>query len=285
MRRALGKGLTQLLGEQFDSTPNELPVLSIVPNQRQPRSEFDNDALEELAESIKIHGVLQPILVRPLSEGKYELIAGERRWRASQLAGLDKVPVIIRSAAGQESLELALIENVQRADISALDAAVAYKRLADEFGLTQEEIGLRVGKTRTSISNTLRLLKLPTEALSALRSGQISEGHARALLGITSESKLIGALAIVVAKSLSVRQTEQLVESLKSGLKEESKPKKDGRRSEPKDVYTLQLESAISERFSSPTKIERSEKGGRLVVEFYGDEDLERILELLGVEI
>lgn len=285
MRRALGKGLTQLLGEQFDSTPNELPVLSIVPNQRQPRTEFDNDALEELAESIKIHGVLQPILVRPLSEGKYELIAGERRWRASQLAGLDKVPVIIRSAAGQESLELALIENVQRADISVLDAAVAYKRLADEFGLTQEEIGLRVGKTRTSISNTLRLLKLPTEALGALRSGQISEGHARALLGITSESKLLGALAIVVAKSLSVRQTEQLVESLKSGAKEESKPKKDGRRSEPKDVYTLQLESAISERFSSPTKIERSEKGGRLVVEFYGDEDLERILELLGVEI
>jgi ParB family chromosome partitioning protein len=285
VRRALGKGLTQLLGEQFDSTPNELPVLSIVPNQRQPRTEFDNDALEELAESIKIHGVLQPILVRPLSEGKYELIAGERRWRASQLAGLDKVPVIIRSAAGQESLELALIENVQRADISVLDAAVAYKRLADEFGLTQEEIGLRVGKTRTSISNTLRLLKLPTEALGALRSGQISEGHARALLGITSESKLLGALAIVVAKSLSVRQTEQLVESLKSGAKEESKPKKDGRRSEPKDVYTLQLESAISERFSSPTKIERSEKGGRLVVEFYGDEDLERILELLGVEI
>lgn len=285
MRRALGKGLTQLLGEQFDSSPNELPVLAIVPNQRQPRTEFDNDALEELAESIKVHGVLQPILVRPLSEGKYELIAGERRWRASQIAGLEKVPVIIRSAAGQESLELALIENVQRADISALDAAVAYKRLADEFGLTQEEIGLRVGKTRTSISNTLRLLKLPNEALAALRAGQISEGHARALLGISTESKLVGALAIVIAKNLSVRQTEQLVESLKAAGTDPGKTKTDSRRSEPKDVYTLQLESAISERFSTPTKIERSEKGGRLVVEFYGDEDLERILELLGVEI
>jgi len=285
VRRALGKGLTQLLGEQFDSSPNELPVLAIVPNQRQPRTEFDNDALEELAESIKVHGVLQPILVRPLSEGKYELIAGERRWRASQIAGLEKVPVIIRSAAGQESLELALIENVQRADISALDAAVAYKRLADEFGLTQEEIGLRVGKTRTSISNTLRLLKLPEEALAALRAGQISEGHARALLGISTESKLVGALAIVIAKSLSVRQTEQLVESLKAAGTDSGKTKKDSQRSEPKDVYTLQLESAISERFSTPTKIERSEKGGRLVVEFYGDEDLERILELLGVEI
>ncbi len=285
MRRALGKGLTQLLGEQFDSGTNEIPVLSIVPNQRQPRTEFDNDALEELAESIRVHGVLQPILVRPLSEGKYELIAGERRWRASQLAGLEKVPVIIRSAAGQESLEIALIENVQRADISALDAATAYKRLADEFGLTQEEIGLRVGKTRTSISNTLRLLKLPKEALAALRSGQISEGHARALLGITTEPKLIGALEIVVAKGLSVRQTEQLVESLKEGTSDSKQSKKEVRRAEPKDVYTLQLESAISERFSSPTKIERSEKGGRLVVEFYGDEDLDRILELLGVEI
>ncbi len=285
MRRALGKGLTQLLGEQFDSGTNEIPVLSIVPNQRQPRTEFDKDALEELAESIRVHGVLQPILVRPLSEGKYELIAGERRWRASQLAGLEKVPVIIRSAAGQESLEIALIENVQRADISALDAATAYKRLADEFGLTQEEIGLRVGKTRTSISNTLRLLKLPKEALAALRSGQISEGHARALLGIATESKLIGALAIVVAKGLSVRQTEQLVESLKEGTPDSKQSKKEVRRAEPKDVYTLQLESAISERFSSPTKIERSEKGGRLVVEFYGDEDLDRILELLGVEI
>ncbi len=285
MRRALGKGLTQLLGEQFDSSPNELPVLAIVPNQRQPRTEFDQDALEELADSIRIHGVLQPILVRPLSEGKYELIAGERRWRASQLAGLEKVPVIIRSAAGQESLELALIENVQRADISALDAAVAYKRLADEFGLTQEEIGLRVGKTRTSISNTLRLLKLPEEALSALRLGQISEGHARALLGVSSEPKLLAALATVIAKGLSVRQTEQLVEAIKAGGSEATKPKKDVRRTEPKDVYTLQLESAISERFSSPTKIERTEKGGRMVVEFYGDEDLERILELLGVEI
>lgn len=285
MRRALGKGLTQLLGEQFDSGTNEIPVLSIVPNQRQPRTEFDTDALEELAESIRVHGVLQPILVRPLSEGKYELIAGERRWRASQIAGIETVPVIIRSAAGQESLELALIENVQRADISALDAATAYKRLADEFGLTQEEIGLRVGKTRTSISNTLRLLKLPKEALSALRSGNISEGHARALLGITTEAKLIGALAIVIAKSLSVRQTEQLVETLKDGGTDAKKTEKQVRRAETKDVYTLQLESAISERFSSPTKIERTEKGGKLVVEFYGDEDLDRILELLGVEI
>ncbi|RYG43843.1 ParB/RepB/Spo0J family partition protein [bacterium] len=194
MRKALGKGLSQLLGEQFDGTPVEATVESIVPNLRQPRTVFEDAPLKELAASIRQHGVLQPLVVRTVSEGKYELIAGERRLRAAKLAGLTTVPIHVRSADSLESLELALVENIQREDINAIEAARAYKRLIDEFGLTQEEVAERVRKARATVTNTLRLLKLPVEALEALENGAITEGHARALLAFPTVDKQIDIL-------------------------------------------------------------------------------------------
>src|SRR5580704_9085673 len=182
MRRALGKGLSQLIAEQYEGPTNELPVADIVPNSRQPRTVFNDEALEELAASIREYGILQPLIVRPLAEGKHELIAGERRLRAAKLAGLTSVPVIVRSAGNQSSLELALIENLQREDINALESAKAYRRLIDEFGMTQEQVADRVGKSRVSVANTVRLLRLPKRIMEGLEAGFISEGHARALL-------------------------------------------------------------------------------------------------------
>jgi ParB family transcriptional regulator, chromosome partitioning protein len=280
MRRALGKGLSQLVGEKFSSQVSEVPVQSISPNARQPRRHFDTDALEELADSIRIHGVLSPILVRPLSEGKYELIAGERRWRASQIAGLITVPVVVRSVAGQDSLELAIIENIQRVDISAYEAALAYKALVEEFGLNQEDVAIRVGKTRTSVSNTMRLLRLPSEILQGLQESLISEGHARALLAFGSESKQVTVFREILENGLSVRDVEKLSKSPEP-IRSEKKPIV---RLE-KDIHTKQLESALSERFGSPTKIERKGENGKLEVAFYSNDDLQRILDLLGVEL
>ena len=279
MRKALGKGLSQLLGEQLESGASELAVTSIVANQRQPRRVFDEAALRDLSESIRIHGVLQPILVRPLSEGRYEIIAGERRWRASQLAGLKTIPVMIKSAAGQDSLEWALIENVQREDISATEQAIAFRRLMDEFGLTQEQVADRVGKSRTAIANTVRLLKLPSVVLDALQSGKITEGHARALLGFPSVEAQTRAFDLILDKNLTVRDVEKLAQDATT-----SKPKTIATRVR-KDVYTTQLEGALSEKFGFPARLDRTEKGGKLVLEFYSDDDLERILEMLGVQI
>jgi ParB family transcriptional regulator, chromosome partitioning protein len=280
MRRALGKGLSQLLGEQFSAQVSEIAIDAITPNKRQPRRHFDQDALEELADSIRVHGVLSPILVRPLTEGKYELIAGERRWRASKLAGLNLIPAVVRAAAGQDSLELAIIENVQREDISAYEAALAYKALVEEFGLNQEDVAMRVGKTRTSISNTLRLLKLPQRALDGLQEGQISEGHARALLSFGSEGKQLLVYEAIVERGLSVREVERLAK--------ESAPKQDEKKPsarQEKDIYTRQLEGLLSERFGSPAKIDRKGEQGMLQVAFYNDDDLQRILDLLGVSL
>src|SRR5947199_5012387 len=189
MMRVLGKGLSQLIGEQADTTISEVLVDAIVPNQRQPRTYFKEEAVQELANSIREVGILQPLVVRPLSEGKYELIAGERRLRASKLAGLETVPVLVRAADDRTSLEMAIIENVQREDISPLESARAYRKLIDEFGLTQEQVAQKVSKSRVSVANTLRLLRLPAQIQQALESGDIQEGHARALLAFESEEE------------------------------------------------------------------------------------------------
>lgn len=237
------------------------------------------DALEELAESIQVHGVLSPILVRPLSVGKYEIIAGERRWRAAQIAKLKTIPVSIRSVAGQESLELAIIENVQREDISAYEAALAYKQLVDEFGLNQEDVAMRVGKTRTSISNTLRLLRLPEHILNGLQEGAISEGHARALLGFPSETKQLAIFRQIVDEGLSVRDVERMATSDK-----EPRTKAATTRIE-KDVHTRQLETALSEKLGLPSKITRKGDQGTVEFSIFSDDDLQKILDLLGVEL
>lgn len=279
MARGVGKGLSQVSGASNpDASTRPIPVANIVPNQRQPRKHFDEDALEELADSIRTHGVISPIIVRPFGKDKYELIAGERRWRASQLAGLKEVPAIIRSAAGQESLELAIIENVQRENISAFEAALAYKALSDEFGLNQEEIALRVGKTRTSISNTLRLLRLPEEILGGLQEGTISEGHARALLTLPSRELQLEAYELILTKGLSVRDVEKLAKSATE--RPEPKPKPP-----TKDIHLKQLESALSERTALPTRLSRDGQKGKLTIEFFNDDDLQRILDLLGIQL
>ncbi len=279
MRRALGKGLSQLIAEGFEGGATEVDVAAIVPNRHQPRTVFDEVALLELTESIRIHGVLQPLIVRAVSDGRYELIAGERRWRAAQRAGLVRVPVVVRAAGNQDSLELALIENLQREDIGPLESARAYRQLIGEFGLTQEQVAERVGKSRTGITNTLRLLKLPEPITAALESGEISEGHARALLAVDSPIKQLALFQRILAEGLSVREVEALAKNPASAPTEPSKPK-------PKlDPDWQALQDQLSERLATPVKLSRGERGrGKLVVEFYSGEDLERILALLGLE-
>src|SRR5471030_664225 len=210
MRRALGKGLSQLIAEQYEGPTNELPVADIVPNSRQPRTLFNEEALEELAASIREYGILQPLIVRPIAEGKHELIAGERRLRAAKLAGLKTVPVLVRSAGNQSSLELALIENLQREDINALESARAYRKLIDEFGLTQEQVAERVGKSRTVIANTVRLLRLPRRITEGLERGIITEGHARALLSFESEAQQLAVYDQILERGMTVRDVENV---------------------------------------------------------------------------
>jgi ParB family transcriptional regulator, chromosome partitioning protein len=275
MRRSLGKGLSQLIGEQFESNPTEVSVDCIVPNQRQPRSIFAPEPLKELAASIKEFGILQPLLVRPLDENSYELIAGERRLRAAKLAGLTTVPILIRPAGSQTSLELALIENVQREDINGMESARAYRRLTDEFGLTQEQVADRVGKSRTTISNTLRLLRLPSKIQNGLSGSTITEGHARALLAIEDEIQQLKVYDQIVDKGLSVREVERLARKPKSESAKPSLPPK------PKVPELMHIEQALSEKFGARVQI----GGGEISFEYYGDEDLERILQLLGVTL
>lgn len=281
MRRALGKGLAQLLGEQADSGVLEVSVESLVPNQRQPRTSFDEQSLDDLAASIREHGLLQPILVRPIAEGKYEVIAGERRLRACKRAGLHQVPVIVRAAGAQTSLELALIENLQREDIGPLESARAYRQLAEEFGLKQEEIATRVGKARATVTNALRLLKLPEEVRSGLESGTITEGHARAILGVDGASAQVALYRRVVAKGMNVRETERAAQPAERRKRAVSRTV----RPVVEDADRRALEEALSIYLGSPVRIERGEAGGRMVVEFYSDDDLQRILDVLGVHL
>lgn len=280
MRRALGKGLSQLIGEQSDSSPNEAPIESIVPNTRQPRTHFDEVALQELAASIREVGVLQPLLVRALSEGRYELIAGERRLRASQLAGLKTVPIVVRSAGPKATLELALIENIQREDISALECARAFKQLMSEFGLTQEHVAERVGKSRSAVANTVRLLKLPSRILEGLESGAISEGHARALLQLENDAQRLAVFDLILKRGLSVRQTEEA-----SRPKNTPTPRRKTAELADVDPSWRAVREGLSEHFATPVKLSGTERGGMIQIPFYSEEDLSRICEVLGIEI
>lgn len=277
MRRALGKGLAQLIGEQADGGPSEAPIGSIRPNANQPRTHFDEAALEDLANSIREAGILQPIVVRPLTEGTYEIIAGERRWRAAQIAGLRSVPILVRSAGRQDALEWALIENIQREDIAPLECAQAYKRLVDEFGLTQEEVADKVGKSRTAVANTLRLLRLPAKVQAGLGAGMITEGHARAILGAGSEGAQLALYDRIVRQGLSVRQVE---EGARNSM---ARPR--STKIETRDPELGAVEEALSNRFGTPVKIRKSGKGGEVVLPFYSDDDLERLIEELGIRL
>ncbi len=278
MRRALGKGLAQLIGEQADATPSEVAVSAIRPNANQPRVHFDDEALQDLAASIREVGVLQPIIVRPLTEGTYELIAGERRWRAAQLAGLATIPVIVRSAGRQDSLEWALIENIQREDIAPLECARAYRRLVDEFGLTQEEVADKVGKSRVTVTNTLRLLRLPARIQEGLAAGRITEGHARAILGAGSEVAQLALYDKIVRQGLSAKEAE-------SGARATMAKPRQGKKAALRDPDMMRIEEALSEKLGTTVRIKPSGRGGEITVPYYSEEDLERLIEELGVQL
>ena len=283
-RTRLGRGLGSLLPAA--AGVDEVDIDLIVPNPRQPRSHMEPAALAELAESVRAHGVIQPLVVsRQASETgavTYQLIAGERRLRAARAAGLSRVPVVVRETTPQGLLELALVENVQRADLNALEEAAAYRQLVDEFGLTQEAVAERVGKSRTAVANTLRLLGLPEAIRESLASGEISEGHARALLGLTDDEARLRAWQEVVSGELTVRQTEELVRRLRDkDAADAQRPEKEPqRRSDPQLAY---LEERLQRALGTQVRLERSRKGGRIVIRFYGDEDLGALLDrLLG---
>ncbi len=285
----LGRGLDALLPKDTAlDTPEqprssdvvELPIDEIRANPRQPRMARGQEALnlEELAASIREHGVLQPIIVtRTQGEGApYTLIAGERRWRAAQLAGLKRIPAIIKEVSSREQLELALIENIQRSDLSPLEEANAYQQLISDFGMTQEMVAERVGKSRVAIANAIRLLKLPGQVQAALMQGEITEGHARALLGLSSATEQLAVLQEIRARGLNVRQTEELVRRMTSGTTRPKKQERPARWHEAR-VYEDRLREALGTKVS----LQRSRKGGRIVIEFYSDEEFQVLFERL----
>ncbi len=284
-RSGLGKGLESLIPTwQSSPTPvgaNEqvqlLPIASISPNPQQPRKIFEEDQLEDLATSIKQHGIIQPLIVIA-AEGvdRYTLIAGERRLRAAKLAGLKEVPAIVRTASQQEQLEFAIIENVQREDLNPIERARAYQSLADQFSLTHEDIAQRVGKSRVTVTNTLRLLNLPVVVQQTLQSGEITEGHARSLLALPSARAMEAALDSILSLGLNVRQTELLVSKL-SGKAPNSK-KLTSRSAEAED-----LENRLRQFFHTKVMLSKGKRGGTISISFYSDEELNAILDRLGI--
>ena len=283
---ALGRGLAALLGD--DDYPGgglatepgpgervvELPIERLEPNPYQPRRLFDNDALKALAESIAEHGVLQPLVVRPVDQG-YQLIAGERRLRASQLAGRVSVPVVVRRATDQQALLLALLENLQREDLNPLEEAHAYRRLAGDFQLNQEEIARGVGRDRSTVANSLRLLKLPVELQKDLAAGLLTAGHARALLSLGNEAAMRAARDEIVAKGLSVRAAEALVKKMST---EPAPPKPPTQ----EEVQLTSLAEDLRYRLGAPVEIKRKGKKGVITIRFSSNKELERLLELFN---
>jgi ParB family chromosome partitioning protein len=278
-KRGLGKGLDALIpsGEMGVTRTGviEVQIEDIHPNPRQPRTRQDPAKLKELAESIRQHGILQPLLVTPHEDGvSYSLIAGERRYQAAQIVGLSKVPVLIRRVDDQGRIELALVENLQRTDLSPLEAAEGYKQLAEDFHLSHDEIAERVGKSRSAITNTLRLLRLSVAVRKALDSGRISEGHARALLGLPTAQAQSAALKTILRRELSVRQAEELIRRL-GGEKPRKKPSKQ------RPAEETDLEKRLQQSLGTKVRLSRGTRGGSLTIRFYSDEELNAIVDRL----
>ena len=270
----LGRGLDALIPGREEQGVLEVPVDRVERNPSQPRTRFDDEQLGELAASIAVHGILQPIVVRALADGGYQLIAGERRLRAALMAGLDTVPAVVRDTDGAgASLELALIENIQREDLNAIETALAYRELIDRFGLTHEAVARQVGKSRVAISNSLRLLDLAEETRHAIVEGRITEGHGRALAAITIRELQRAVLAVVLERGLSVRQTEELVRR-----KREEQPARQ-RRSLSHDLQDL--EAQLRGLLATKVGIVRTRRGGRLVIDFYSDQELDRLYSII----
>ena len=279
-QKGLGKGLGALISE-FDEPIHDqsayqmLPIYKIEPNPGQPRQDFDPEELEALSESISLHGLIQPLTVRLTSSGYYQIIAGERRWRASRMAGLTEVPVVIMEADDKKAMELALIENLQRQDLNPVEEAMGYQVLMEEFGLTQEETAHQVGKSRPAVANALRLLNLNPDILDMLRDGKLSAGHARAILSIKDEKKQKEAAQKISALGLSVRQAELLCRNMNKETREE--PKK----SVLTVDYVAECEKSLSKHLGRGVKIVNGKRKGKFELEFYGQEDLQLLLDAL----
>ncbi len=280
-RRPLGRGLSALLGDEGEKPAGEssleLGIDLIEPNREQPRTRFAEKALSELAASITSNGIVQPVVVRPLPDGRYQIVAGERRWRAAQRAGLRKIPAVVREVSDDKLLELALIENIQREELNPIEEARAYKKLIDAVGLTQENVAQRVGKERSLIATSLRLLKLPNEVLELIEQGSVSAGHGRALLMTGDRSAQISIAALIAQKGLSVRETERSVKrSLQSPeVSARSHPA-------PKDANYKAAETKLQRKFGTKVTIfPGKESSGRIELEYYGEDDLDRIYRLL----
>lgn len=278
-KSGLGKGLDALLPTAESQLPESgithIPIANIIPNPRQPRTNFASDELDELAISIREHGVIQPLIVtQGEAAGQYTLIAGERRLLAAQLIELEEVPVIIRGASDQELVELALVENVQRADLGPLETAEAYRQLTEDFNLSHEEIAARVGKNRVTITNTLRLLKLPDDVKGSLAGGFITEGHARALLALPTPEAQSAALKSILKNDLTVRQTEELVRKLGGEKPQRQSPP-------PPDPEIKALEEQLRQRLGTRVTLNQRNKGGTLTIHYYSAEELNTILDLI----
>ena len=279
-QKGLGKGLGALLGD-FAEEPLEksayqlLPIHKVEPNPDQPRQDFDEEELQALADSIEIHGVIQPLTVREMANGYYQIIAGERRWRAARKANLSEVPVVVIEADDKKAMELALIENLQRQDLNPVEEALGYQTLMEEYGLTQEDAAKRVGKSRPAVANALRLLGLNSQVLEKLRAGDLTAGHARAILQLKTDKKQLEAAQKIAALGLSVRQAEMLCKN----MAKEAKP-------EPvqetlKVDYVAECEKQLSKQLGRGVKIVNGKRKGRFELEFYGQEDLQKLLDAL----
>ena len=279
VQKGLGKGLGALLGD-FSEEPIEksayrqLPIYKVEPNPDQPRQDFDEEELAALAESIRIHGVIQPLTVRETPSGYYQIIAGERRWRAARQAGLKEVPAVIIEADDRKAMELALIENLQRQDLNPVEEALGYQTLMQDYGLTQEDTAKQVGKSRPAIANALRLLNLCTDVLEMVRKGTLSAGHARAILQLKSEKQQLEAAKKIINLNLSVRQAEALCKNM---LKEPKPQKEEVFRVD----YVAECEKQLSKHLGRGVKIVNGKKKGKFELEFYGQDDLQKLLDAL----
>ena len=278
--KGLGKGLSALLGDDVIAAKDErassllLPISQVESCSTQPRKSFEPEALSDLADSIRIHGIIQPLTVRKLQSGYYQIIAGERRWRAARMAGLTQVPVVVIEADDRKAMELAMIENLQREDLNPMEEAEGYHTLMEQYGLTQEETSQRVGKSRSAVANALRLLNLCKEVRALVEEGKLTGGHARALVPLTADMQQKAA-AVIVKDDLSVRQTELLVKKLTAEKKD--KPAKD-----PTAVdYAAEAARELGERLGRPCKIVTGKKKGRIELEYFGMDDLNALLEAL----
>jgi chromosome segregation DNA-binding protein len=283
-KSALGRGLGALIEDVDEvqakpekSVSNEIEISKIEANPYQPRTKFDEEALNELAQSIKELGIVQPLTVRKINNNSYQLIAGERRFRAAKIAGLDSVPVYIRLADDDKMLELALVENIQREDLDSIEVAISYQRLIDEIKLTQESLSERVGKKRSTISNYLRLLKLPAEIQKGIREKRLLMGHARALVNVDDPKSQLDIFKLTVENDFSVRKVEELVRELNKGSKEKKAPSKN---SLPKEYESLK--DHLSQHFKTKVDLKRTNNGkGKIIIPFKSDDDLERILAVM----